>query len=181
MKLIKHLITITKHRNMVVRLCFKAGIGFQGLFHDLSKYSITELKAGAKYYTGKRSPNAFEREEFGYSSAWLHHKGRNKHHFEYWVDYSYKEKTDVPVPMPINYLVESLCDRIAASKVYKGENYTDRSALEYFEKSNDAKRMHPTSAEIMRSWLEMLAKDGEKQTLKHIKGLIKEHKKASRK
>lgn len=29
-----------------------------------------------------------EREEKGYSSAWLHHKGRNKHHYEYWIDYN---------------------------------------------------------------------------------------------
>ena len=43
---------------------------------------------GAKYYQGNRSPNEIERREKGYSAAWLHHKGRNKHHLEYWIDYS---------------------------------------------------------------------------------------------
>ena len=80
---IRHFITITKHRNEVVRLCFKAGIGLQGLFHDLSKYSPTEFIPGAKYYTGKESPNNGERRDTGMSLAWMHHKGRNKHHFEF--------------------------------------------------------------------------------------------------
>ena len=32
--------------------------------------------------------NNAEREDTGVSTAWLHHKGRNKHHYEHWVDYS---------------------------------------------------------------------------------------------
>ena len=73
---------------MVMHNCFKCGLYWQGLVHDLSKYSWTEFSVGAKYYQGTRSPNDAERESKGYSSAWLHHKGRNKHHLEYWVDYS---------------------------------------------------------------------------------------------
>ncbi len=68
---IRHFITITKHRNEVVRLCFKAGIGLQGLCHDLSKYSPTEFIPGAKYYTGKESPNNGERRDTGMSLAWM--------------------------------------------------------------------------------------------------------------
>lgn len=89
---IRHFITITKHRNEVIRLCIKAGIGLQGLFHDLSKYSPTEFIPGAKYYTGKESPNNGERRDTGYSLAWMHHKGRNKHHFEFWYDYDMKTR-----------------------------------------------------------------------------------------
>lgn len=60
---VKHFITITKHRHRVMRHCFLAGIPFQGLFHDLSKYSLTEFIPGAKYYLGDRSPNEAERAE----------------------------------------------------------------------------------------------------------------------
>ena len=87
---VKHFRTITKHRHKVIAHCFKAGLGFRGLFHDLSKYSPAEFIPGAKYYAGTRSPNITERELYGYSSAWLHHKGRNKHHFEYWTDFGLK-------------------------------------------------------------------------------------------
>lgn len=180
MKLLKHLYTITKHRHKVMRLCFKVGIGFQGLSHDLSKYGITELKTGAKYYAGYRSPNSFERDEKGYSDAWLHHKGRNKHHYEYWVDYSTSLKKDVAVPMPMNYLVESLCDRIAASKVYKGASYTDRSPLEYYLEGTDSVRMHPDSAATVHRWLVMLGEKGEKETLAAVKKELKEWKKAKK-
>lgn len=88
MNFIKHFCTITKHRHQVIKHCFKVGIGFQGLFHDLSKYSLFEFIPGVKNYQGTRSPNEAEREINGYSAAWLHHKGRNKHHFEYWIDYN---------------------------------------------------------------------------------------------
>ena len=71
----KHFKTITRHRWIVRRLCFKVGLYWQGLTHDLSKYSPTEFRVGAKYCTGTRSPNAVERELFGYSEAWMHHRG----------------------------------------------------------------------------------------------------------
>ncbi len=90
MKALKHLRTINHHKLLVMKHCFKVGLYKQGLLHDLSKYSPTEFLVGCKYYQGTRSPNNAEREATGYSQAWLHHKGRNKHHYEYWIDYSVK-------------------------------------------------------------------------------------------
>ena len=88
-----HFCTITHHKVLVLRHCFRVGLYWQGLVHDLSKYSPTEFKVGVQYYQGDRSPNTAERAELGYSTAWLHHKGRNKHHYEYWIDM--REKPDV--------------------------------------------------------------------------------------
>ena len=65
----KHFCTITRHRHQVIRYFYHAGILWQGLRHDLSKYSPTEFIPGAKYYQGDRSPNAEEREVNGYSAA----------------------------------------------------------------------------------------------------------------
>ncbi|MDE6031823.1 MAG: catalase, partial [Oscillospiraceae bacterium] len=117
---IGHFRTITRHRHKVIAHCAKAGIFWQGLLHDLSKYSPTEFWQGVKYYQGTRSPNEGEREAYGYSLAWMHHKGRNKHHFEYWTDYYPPTKTVQPVKMPLRYVAEMFCDRVAASKVYMG-------------------------------------------------------------
>ena len=103
---IKHFNTITKHRHKVIYNCFRAGIPMRGLLHDLSKYMPSEFIAGAKYYKGNKSPNEGEREVFGYSTAWLHHKGRNKHHFEYWTDYNPIERKVMPVKMPRKYVAE---------------------------------------------------------------------------
>ena len=84
----KHLKTITEHKLAVMELCFRVGLIKQGLLHDLSKYSPEEFITGIYFYQGTRSPNAAEKMVRGYSVAWLHHKGRNKHHFEYWIDYA---------------------------------------------------------------------------------------------
>lgn len=142
--------------------------------HDLSKYSPTEFWMGAKYYQGYRSPINQERTELGYSKAWLHHKGRNRHHFEYWIDYSLgDEKHLVGVKMPIRYVAESCMDRIAASKIYEKEKYTDASALNYFLKGSDRNIMHKETAGLMESWLKMFAQKGEKEALSYIKHLLK--------
>ena len=92
----------------------------------MSKYTPTEFIPGVKFYTGHRSPNEGEREVFGYSKAWMHHKGRNRHHFEYWVDYNIETHRNEPVEMPYNYVAEMYCDRLAASKIYNGKKYSVR-------------------------------------------------------
>ena len=173
MKAFKHFKTITKHRHQVIKNCFKAGIGFQGLFHDLSKYSPVEFITGAKYFKGTRSPNEVEREIYGHSLAWMHHKGRNRHHYEYWNDYNPYEKRVVAVKMPLKYLVEMFCDRVAASKIYQGKNYTNSHPLEYFQRGKHSMFIHNQTADTLESWLVMLKEKGEKETFSYIKSLIK--------
>ena len=166
---IKHFCTITKHRHRVIAHCFKAGIGFQGLFHDLSKYAPVEFFAGAKYYQGTRSPNERERELFGYSAAWLHHKGRNRHHFEYWNDLNPKTKMYEPVRMPLRYVKEMFCDRVAASKIYQGKAYTNAHPITYFLRGNARAKMHADTADLLEDWLRRLERDGEAKTFAYLR------------
>lgn len=169
MKAWRHFCTITYHRWLVRKGCFGVGLYWQGLTHDLSKYTPTEFMVGAKYYQGTRSPNGAEREAKGYSEAWIHHKGRNRHHFEYWNDLNRESKRYESVPMPRRYIAESVMDRIAASRVYEGEQYTDASSLNYLERSLDGKLMHPESYRQMHYLLTMLKDKGEKETFSYIK------------
>lgn len=173
MSVIEHFRTITKHRHKVIAHCFKAGIGFQGLFHDLSKYAPEEFIPGARFYQGTRSPNEREREVYGYSRAWMHHKGRNKHHFEYWTDYDPKTKLMTPVKMPVKYVKEMFCDRVAASKIYGGDNYNDSYALNYYLKGKARRHLHPETAALIEKLLTMLAEEGEEKTFAYIRKLKK--------
>lgn len=166
-----HFRTITKHRHKVIAHCFRAGIGRQGLFHDLSKYTPTEFLPGARYYQGTRSPNERERELFGYSAAWMHHKGRNRHHFEYWNDLNPATKRYEPVRMPMRYVKEMFCDRVAASKIYQGKAYTNGHPLAYFLKGNARAKMHPDTADLLEEWLRMLEAEGEEKTFAHLRGI----------
>lgn len=173
MKALQHLKTILYHKYLVMQGCFRVGLYYQGIMHDLSKFSPTEFLVGAKYFQGDRSPNNAEREDIGYSSAWLHHKGRNKHHFEYWIDYSAVEIKGglAPAPMPVKYVVEMFMDRVAASKVYEKENYNDAKPLEYFMRSKDC-AMHKKTKRQLVILLKMLAEDGEEKTFSYIKHVI---------
>lgn len=171
---IRHFCTITKHKMMVMKNCFKVGLFKQGMLHDLSKYSWEEFKTGVRYYQGNRSPNAAEKEVLGYSAAWLHHKGRNKHHFEYWIDFA-PNKGDglIGNRMPVKYLVEMVMDRIAASKVYRGKDYTDAAAWEYYARGRDYLVMHEETKVMLEKLLLMLRDEGEEKTFAYIRKLLK--------
>ena len=169
-KWVKHLKTVNYHRRLVRENCFRLGLYRQGLMHDLSKYSPTEFIVGAKYYQGFQSPNNAERQDRGYSSAWLHHKGRNKHHLEYWMDYSMGEGHAMAgMEMPVNYVAEMFCDRVAASKVYKGDAYDDSYPLQYYERSKTHYIMHENSRALLEAMLHKLADEGEDAAFEYIR------------
>lgn len=173
MHLFKHFSMITRHRHKVIAHCFKAGIPWQGLWHDMSKYSLTEFIPGIKCYMGDKSPNEKERELYGFSRAWLHHQGRNKHHFEYWVDYSLEDTEHVinGAKMPRKYVAEMIMDRISASRNYLGDGrYTDRAPYEYFMKNKDELWfIHRDTIRDLEALLHMLADKGEDKTLAYIR------------
>ena len=169
-----HFSTITRHRNLVRKHCFQIGLYWQGLTHDLSKYSLEEFWTGVRYYQGNRSPNAAERETVGYSRAWLHHKGRNKHHYEYWIDISsHKEEGLVGNKMPLRYVAEMVCDRIAACEVYKGKAYTSAAPLEYYEYTKNYITIHPRTRALLEKLLHMLKDQGEETAFAYLRKLLK--------
>ena len=166
-----HFKTITSHKLLVMKYCFRIGLYRQGLLHDMSKYAPTEFLKGARYYQGTRSPNNAEREATGLSVSWLHHKGRNKHHFEYWVDYGIgAEHVLAGMPMPRKYIAEMIMDRISASRIYHPDNYTDASPLEYYEMGKDRLWfIHEDTKAQLEYLLRMLAVKGEAYTLHYIR------------
>lgn len=179
MKALQHFLTIHEHRKLVRQGCFRVGLYWQGLTHDLSKYTPSEFLVGAKYYQGYRSPNNAERERKGFSSAWLHHKGRNKHHFEYWIDYCLKNDSDkimLPSRMPNRYLVEMYMDRVAASATYNKGHFTYDMPLRYYNKGKDHKMIEVQTRYELEKLLAMLAEKGPDYTEEYIrKTLLRGH------
>lgn len=144
----KHLHTINKHRFYVFLSCFRCGIPFRGLVHDLSKYSPAEFFPSARHYNGKKSPIGEERkEEGGYSSVFIHHTRKNRHHYEYWVDVTTGDI--VLCPIPYVFALEMCCDMISASKVYNGKDFTRDKPLAFFEKTKDRSMMHSQSKQFV--------------------------------
>ena len=179
MKAWQHFKTITTHKMWVMRYCFKIGLYWQGLTHDLSKYSPTEFLVGMKYYQGDRSPNNAEREDTGMSKSWMHHKGRNKHHFEYWIDYDVDGNSTIlaGMKMPVKYVAEMFCDRVAASRIYNKDKYKDSDPLDYYIKGLGHYIMHPETDALLHNLLKMLADKGEEYTFAYIKANVLKKKK----
>lgn len=165
-----HFNTITKHRHKVMRLCFRIGLYRQGLMHDLAKYSLTEFPKGCIYFQGDRSPNNKEREVTGISLSWLHHKGRSRHHFEYWLDYDETRPGCMRgMRMPRRYIAEMFCDRLAACQTYEKENYTQQSPINFFYRGMGRYFMHPETRKELGYLLTYYAERGEDETVKYIK------------
>ena len=183
MRPLAHFLTVTRHRRLVRKYCFRLGLYRQGLVHDLSKYGPAEFWIGARYYQGDASPNFNERRGngLGYSEAWLHHKGRNRHHFDYWLDYCLQPDGSFVFQscrMPLRYVAEMFCDRLAANKTYHGANYTDAAPYEYFLRTRDQLPMHPDSAAEIEKMLLTLRDEGEDAAFDYIKKRLDEEKRS---
>jgi len=167
---------ISKHKLYVMKFCFKCGIYKRGLLHDLSKFGPTEFLNSAKYYTGTRSPIDIEKEEKGYSLAWLHHRGKNPHHWEYWIDNlgSYENK---PCKIPKEYIVEMLCDWISAGIVYSNKkpdyNKPYKEPLDYYKKGRGFYIFEKNTQDVVELMLAIIADNGINEFCKYAKLFIK--------
>lgn len=160
---IAHFCTVTKHRWIVFKLCCKAGIPWRGFVHDLSKYSPTEFIESAKFYQGgRKSPIPVAREKQGYSKAWLHHRGRNKHHVEYWNDL--EAPNEYPI-IPYKYTVEMICDGVAAGIVYKGKEWTPNSQVEYWENKRKTSPANEKIKDLLAEVYLQISKNGINKTI----------------
>lgn len=156
----KHFKTVANHKKVVFGECRACGITWQGIVHDLSKFSKTEFAPSAKFFQGNRSPIEAEKEALGYSEAWLHHKAHNKHHWEYWCDYNDETGEVIPNRIPSKYVVEMVCDWIGAGKVYSKEKWTQSEPLDYYNKVRQGRHFHPETEELLVRLLEIIRDDG---------------------
>lgn len=180
-KFFGHLSTVCTHKHFVFLACCKMGIYRQGITHDLSKFSPAEFWPGVKYFQGDKSPSTKERELNGYSKAWVHHQGRNRHHFEYWVDYTGRKGTGrVPIEMPLKYAAEMVADRYAACRTYHRGHYTQRDPLDYFLESKERLPMHETTKAWLESILVLMAEEGEDAAFALVKKQLKESRRISK-
>ena len=155
----RHFKTITKHKAVVFHECRKCGLIWQGLIHDLSKYSPVEFASSARYFQGDKSPIEAEKAAVGYSAAWLHHKGHNPHHWEYWTDYG-PDGEVIANKIPYKYVVEMVCDWIGAGKVYGGDKWTRQDPLNYYYKVRPGRHFHPETESLIIKFLKCIADNG---------------------
>lgn len=164
MKFFKHLNVVLKHKHYVFYYARHMGIFFTGLFHDMSKFSPTEFNRSVKYYAGDKSPTITERQDNdGFSYICAHHVGRNKHHWQYWVDYALNDIVIMRIPYRHN--VEYVADIMAASKVYHPKDFNFMVVYNYFLKHSEHYLMHPASKEFIL-WCVKKANDDGLKTLK---------------
>ena len=150
------------------------GRPIKGLFHDLSKFSPSEFCESVKYYQqGKRSPIEAAKEDKGYSDAWFHHRGRNKHHSQYWVDISFGEIK--PCKIPYEILIESICDTIGAGKAYMGKDWDESAPINYWRSKDHKSIYHPSTKAFLEFIYERINKFGWKIVSKELKDNIYEY------
>lgn len=173
-KVFQHLKTVCRHKYYVFKECAACGLIWQGLIHDLSKFGPVEFISSAKYYQGNRSPIEAEKEAIGYSKAWLHHKGHNKHHWEYWTDFT-EDGRIVASEIPLNYVIEEVCDWVGAGKAYLKENWTQKSPKAHYVKMRPGRYFHPNTDRLLIEFVNMIEEQGLDAFHKYAKQLLKEY------
>ena len=62
--------------------------------------------------------------------------------------------------IPLRYVCEMVCDRVAASQIYLGSRYTDASPWEYYEHSKDHYLLHPETRALLEKLLKWCGTSG---------------------
>ena len=164
MKFIKHLKKIIEHKRNVAYYCFMCGLYWQGIIHDLSKFSPTEFGESVQYYVGNDSPINVCKKLNGYSNAWFHHKGRNKHHWEYWVDNLGTGMT--AHKMPYKYALEMVCDYLGAGRAYVGKDkFTIDGEYGWWLRNREKMVLHPDTRRFIDTMFTHMKFNGIKETL----------------
>ena len=149
-KYFKHFKMILKHKWFVFKACCRAGIIWRGIMHDMSKFSPIEFFESGRYFTGKSSPIDVAKKTQGVSYAWQHHKGRNPHHWEYWVDNL--SDGGVGRAMPYKYALEMICDYIGAGQAYEGSDWSFDRPYDYWAEERAFRaKIHPSTLEFIDS------------------------------
>lgn len=164
----KHFKKVCTHKRWVFHYCVKAGIPWQGIMHDMSKFSPVEFFESVKYYQGGSSPIDACKKANGYSNAWLHHKGRNKHHYEYWQDNF--DKGGEALEMPMKYKKEMICDYMGAGRAYYGKAFTIEKEYEWWQnKKSKPIAMHKNDLAFLDKFFETCKNIGEKEAFQLLK------------
>lgn len=165
MKFFKHLKKVLTHKINVAHYCFMCGLYKQGIMHDMSKFSPTEFFESVKYFQGTRSPIDACKEINGYSMAWFHHRGRNKHHWEFWVDDF--EKGFIPKKMPFKYVLEMSCDFLGAARAYMGKDFTMQAEYDWWLKKKEKVKMHEDTLKLISTLMDNMNTNGIESVLKN--------------
>jgi hypothetical protein len=140
---------IIRHKWFVFIECWRMGVPFRGLMHDISKFRPSEFVPYMKKFWGpecksindlhgddlrKALGNGYYKEKVkeDFDYAWLHHQRRNRHHWQYWV-----MKKDVgplePLDIPEDVIREMIADWAGAGRAIKG--YIE--IVDWYEKNKD--------------------------------------------
>lgn len=168
-KYFKYFKTICKHKWFVFKECFACGIVWQGIVHDMSKFGKTEFFSSAKYFCGDKSPHYGDAAENGYSLVWLHHKGHNKHHWEFWTDFNEEDGSIEVNKIPYKYVVEMVCDWVGAGKVYSKDKWTNSSPIEYYYKVRKGRHFNKKTETLIVHFLRVIENKGLEEFHKQAK------------
>ena len=172
--LLAYLAYVVRHKWYVSVECFKAGILWRGLMHDMSKFRPSEFFPYARYFYNRDGTRRDRRDKSGYykptdsgdqafDHAWFLHQKRNQHHWQWWIfpddgpgyspwkpgeDTVYKLKI---LPMSAAARKEMQCDWVGAGKAQGSLGVKD-----WYAKNRDKIILHPDTRKAVDQWLEKL-------------------------
>lgn len=156
MKYYKYILLLIKHKWIVFKLLLKAGLYKQAIAHDLSKLNPIEIIGYNEPYGSAK-----------FNAAWLHHKGRNKHHCQYWTDINENNEL-VVVDMPQKYIYELVADWISAGQCYE-KNWTQTEPFNYLSTVYNTDLMSARTLQLVAAITFDIKIQGAAEVMKNIR------------
>lgn len=148
----KYLWYVIKHKYFVAIECFKVGLIWRGIKHDIDKLFPDEFFPYAFHFYKDKRP---ERDKTGYykpvdtgnykfEEAWLKHCRRNTHHWQY---YALATENNIIkyYEMPYKDCLEMICDWKGAGKAQK----SIYDVKQWYEINGRKILLHPNSKKII--------------------------------
>jgi hypothetical protein len=154
---------VLKHKYFVMVECFKIGLYWRGIMHDMSKFLPDEFIPYARYFYGDygiknncpakwgNPGDIFYKTKADFDRAWLLHLHRNPHHHQYWLLVNDSDGT-YPLEMQRKYVREMVYDWIGAGLAITGK----REVREWYEKNRGKMNLHLVTRHKVEDILTMI-------------------------
>jgi len=166
MRYLVHLKNILLHKYYVFFACLKLKVPlYLAIFHDISKFKLSEFIPYAKYYYNKDGSHADVKDKHGeleYTKeannikvAWLYHSHTNRHHWNYWITIR-SDGLIYPNIIPDKYIKEMVADWIGASKAYN----LNIKVIDWYNKEKENLILHQDTRTKIEKILQILEYNG---------------------
>ena len=161
--IVDHIIDILMKKTYVLIYCFRIGLYWRGIKHDISRFSLIEFIYSIENYDPVEYPLDMRRRN-SISQAYIHYISKNDYTIEHWIC------NDEPCKMPFASASECIVHLIASERILAHFSFSYINVFKrYVTMIDNGLKIHPHTKKFIYYILADLANDEDyKWSIKNI-------------